>query len=33
VPVRTRDDERTLFASVGIAYEDLVVARAVAEVP
>jgi ornithine cyclodeaminase len=31
VPVRTRDDERTLFASVGVAYEDLVVARAVAE--
>jgi ornithine cyclodeaminase/alanine dehydrogenase-like protein (mu-crystallin family) len=31
VPVRTRDDERTLFASVGVAYEDLVVAQAVVE--
>jgi ornithine cyclodeaminase/alanine dehydrogenase-like protein (mu-crystallin family) len=30
-PVRTSADDRTLFASVGVAYEDLVVARAIAE--
>lgn len=29
VAVRTADDQRTLFASVGHAYEDLVVARAI----
>ncbi len=29
--VRTSDDDRTLFASVGVAYEDLVIARAVFE--
>jgi ornithine cyclodeaminase/alanine dehydrogenase-like protein (mu-crystallin family) len=29
--VRTGDGDRTLFASVGVAYEDLVVARAIAE--
>lgn len=28
-PVRTRAEDRTLFASVGVAFEDLVVARAV----
>lgn len=27
--VRTRDEDRTLFASVGVAFEDLVVARAI----
>lgn len=31
VAVRTADDQRTLFASVGHAYEDLVVARAIVE--
>jgi ornithine cyclodeaminase/alanine dehydrogenase-like protein (mu-crystallin family) len=31
VMVRTDPDELTVFASVGVAYEDLVVARAVAE--
>lgn len=30
VPVRTSPDDRTLFASVGVAYEDLVIARAIA---
>jgi ornithine cyclodeaminase/alanine dehydrogenase-like protein (mu-crystallin family) len=31
VAVRTGDTDRTLFASVGVAYEDLVVARAIVE--
>jgi ornithine cyclodeaminase/alanine dehydrogenase-like protein (mu-crystallin family) len=31
IPVRTDGQDRTLFASVGVAYEDLVVARAIAE--
>lgn len=29
VPVRRQDADRTLFASVGVAYEDLVIARAI----
>lgn len=31
VAVRTTDADRTLFTSVGVAYEDLVVARAIVE--